>query len=36
MKKTVLKGVVNFFSIDFIAIDNKDILNIHKYLMKRN
>ena len=35
-KKTVLKGVVNFFSIDFIAIDNKDILNIHKYLMKRN
>ena len=35
-KKTVLKGVVNFFSIDFNAIDNKDILNIHKYLMKRN
>ena len=36
MKKTVLKGVVNFFSIDFNPIDNKDILNIHKYLMKRN
>ena len=34
MKKTGLKGVVKFFSVDFNPIDN-DILDIHKYLMKR-
>ena len=34
MKKTGLKGVVKFFSVDFNPIDN-GILDIHKYLMKR-
>ena len=35
MKKAVLKGVVKFFSVDFNPIDTSDILDIHKYLMKR-
>ena len=35
MKKARLKEVVNFFAIDFKPIDTKDILDIHKYLMKR-
>ena len=34
-KKAGLKGVVNFFSVDFNPIDSNDILDIHKYLMKR-
>ena len=34
-KKTGLKGVVNFFSVDFNPIDTNDILGIHKYLMKK-
>ena len=34
-KKTGLKGVVIFFSVDFDPIDTNDILDIHKYLMKR-
>ena len=34
-KKAGLKGVVKFFSVDFNPIDNNDILDIHKYLMKR-
>ena len=34
MKKTGLKGIVTFFSIDFNPTDTKDILDIHKYLMK--
>ena len=34
-RKTGLKGVVNFFSIDFNLIDTNDILGSHKYLMKR-
>ena len=34
-KKTVLKGVANFFSVDFNPIDTNDSLDIHKYLMKR-
>ena len=33
-KKTGLKGIVNFFSVDFNPIDTNDILDIHKYLMK--
>ena len=33
-KKTTLKGVIKFFSVDFNPIDNNDILDIHKYLMK--
>ena len=35
MTKTGLKGVVKLFSVDFNPIDTKDILNIHRYLMKR-
>ena len=34
MKKTGLKGVVKFFSVDYNAIDINDILDIHGYLMK--
>ena len=35
MKKTGLQGALNFFSVDFDPIDTNDILDIHKYLMKR-
>ena len=35
MKKTGLKGIVKSFPVDFNPIDNNDILDIHKYLMKR-
>ena len=35
MKKTGLKGVVKFFSVDFNPTDDNDFLGIHKYLMKR-
>ena len=35
MAKTRVKGVVTFFSVDFNAIDTIDILDIHKYLMKK-
>ena len=35
MKKAGLKGVVKFCSFDFNPIDTNDILDIHKYLMKR-
>ena len=35
MKKTGLKGFVIFCSVDFNPIDTNDILDIHKYLMKR-
>ena len=34
-KKTGLKRVVKYFSVDFNPIDTKVILDIHKYLMKR-
>ena len=33
--KTGLKGSVKFFSVDFNPIDANDILDIHRYLMKR-
>ena len=36
MKKTGLKGYVCDFSVDFNAIAVADILDIHKYLMKKN
>ena len=32
---TVLGGAVNFFSVDFNPIETNNILDIHKYLMKR-
>ena len=35
MKKTGLKELKKFFSVDFNPIDTDDILDIHKYLMKR-
>ena len=35
MTKTRLKEVVNFFSVNFNPIDTNDILDIHRYLMKR-
>ena len=35
-KKIGLKGVVKFFSVDFNPIDNNDVLDIHKYLMKEH
>ena len=35
MKKTGLKGSVHFFSVDFNPIDTNDVLDIHKYLMKK-
>ena len=33
-KKNGLKGIVNFFSVDFNPIDTNNILVIHRYLMK--
>ena len=36
MKKTGLKGYVNDFSVDYDAITNAKILDIHKYLMVKN
>ena len=36
MKKTSLKGCVYDFSVDHDAIAVSDILDIHKYLIKKN
>ena len=36
MKKTVLKEYIYDFSVDYYAITVTDIVNIHKYLMKKN
>ena len=36
MKKTGLYGQVHEFSIDYDAIANDKILDIHKYLMKKH
>ena len=36
MKKTGLKGCVYDFSVDYDAIAVSDILDIHKYLMKKD
>ena len=36
MKKTGLNGYVYEFSVDYDAIAVADILDIHKYLMKKN
>ena len=36
MKKTGLNGYVYDFSVDYNAIAVDDILDIHKYLMKKN
>ena len=34
-KKAGLKGVVQFFTVNFSPIDTNNILDIHKYLMKK-
>ena len=34
-KKTGLKGIVNFFSVDFILVYTNNILDIYKHLRKR-
>ena len=34
-KKTGLKGKIHFFSVDFNPIHANDILDIHKYLMRK-
>ena len=36
MKKTGLNGYIYDFSVDYDAILVDDILDIHKYLMKKN
>ena len=36
MKKTGIKGYAYYFSVDYDAISVSDILEIHKYLMKKN
>ena len=35
IKKTMIKEVINFFSVDFNPIDKNDILDIYKYLTER-
>ena len=34
MMKTGLKGSVQVFSVDYNATDTRDILDIHRYIMK--
>ena len=36
MGKTALKGNVSDFSVDYNGIAISDMLDIHKYLMKKN
>ena len=36
MKETELNGYVYNFSVDYIIIDNINITNIHKFLMKKH
>ena len=36
MKKTGLAGYVCYFSVDYLAISNDKILDIHNYLLKKN
>ena len=36
MQKTGFNGCVYDFSVDYVAIAVDDILDIHKYLMKKN
>ena len=35
-KKTVLNGYMWGFSVDYNIIDKSNIINIHKYLMKKH
>ena len=36
MKKTALNGYIYDFSVDYDAIAVDEVLDIHKYLMKKN
>ena len=36
MKKTGLNGYIYYFSVDYDATDVDDILDIHRYLMKKH
>ena len=36
MKKTGLNGCVYDFSVDYGAFDTSNIIDIHKYLMKKH
>ena len=36
MKKTALNGYIYDFSVDYYVIAVDDIVDIHKYLMKKN
>ena len=36
MKKTGLNGDVYYFSVDYRDFDTSNIINIHKYLMKKH
>ena len=35
MKKTGLSGYVCNFSVDYNIVDTSNVINIHKYLMKK-
>ena len=35
MKKTGLNGFVDDFSVDYKISDTSDIINVHKYLIKK-
>ena len=36
MKKTRFNGYIYDFNVDYDSVDVDDILDIHKYLMKKN
>ena len=36
MRKTGLNGYVNEFAVDYNTIDVNEIVDIHKYLMKKH
>ena len=36
MRKTRLNGYVNEFAVDYNTIDINEIVDIHKYLMKKH
>ena len=36
MKKTILNGCLYDFSVDYKAFDMSNIIDIHKYLIKKN
>ena len=36
IKKQDQMGTCTIFNVDYFTIDNNDIINVHKYLMKRH